>query len=97
MANKHVFLKGIYFERNLETGEMEVYVESNHGTFVLRSDVLDFSIIHSVLDYIKGKSVEVISRHVAEQMQRELEKSPEDRAREALGLEAPIEVEDDNG
>ena len=84
MANQHIFLKGISFERNLESGEMEVFVESNHGTFILRGDVLDLKIINSVLDYIKEKATDVISRHVADQLQKELEKSSHDLAREAF-------------
>lgn len=89
---KHVFLKAIYFERNLQTGDMEVFVDSNHGTFVLREDVLDLDVIHSVIGYIKEKATEVISLHVAEQIQSELEKSSLDRAKDAL-----TKIEDKEG
>jgi translation initiation factor IF-3 len=87
VKQKHVYIKNIFFERNIETGDLEVRVGSNHGDFILRDDVLDMTIIYSVLDYLKGKATDVITRWAAEQAQLELEKTSEDRAREALGLE----------
>jgi hypothetical protein len=84
MKNKHVYIKTVSFERNIETGLMELIVESNHGSFVLRDDVLDPTVIGRVYDYIKEKATEVISYHVAEQAQKALEKTSADRAREAL-------------
>ena len=85
MKHKHVYIKQIYFDRNVESGELEVYVESNHGSFVLRGDVLDMSIIHSITDYIKDKSEQVVQRYLADKAHAELTKTTEDRAREALG------------
>ena len=96
MANKHIYIKQIYFDRDVESGNLEVYVESNHGTFVLRDDVLDMQIIYSVLDYLKNKATEVIQRHLADAAQQELEKTAEDRAREALGIQA-LETEENEG
>jgi len=84
MKNNHVYIKAIWFERNTETRLMEVIVDSNHGSFVLRDDVLDPTVIGRVYDYIKEKATEVINFHIAEQTQKALEKTSVDRAREAL-------------
>lgn len=86
MNKNHVYIKEIFFQRNIESGDMEVYVETNHGTFILRDDVLDMKIIHTVLDYLKNKATDVVRRWLADKAQKELERSAEDRAREALGL-----------
>lgn len=87
MNKKYVYIKEIHFERNVESGDLEVIVESNHGRFVLYEDVLDIRIIHSVLDYLKEKATTVIQAWLAEQLQSELEKTSEDKAREVLGLD----------
>jgi hypothetical protein len=84
MKSKHVYIKTVSFERNIETGLMELIIESNHGSFVLRDDVLDPTVIGRVYDYIKEKATEVISLYVAEQAQRALEKTSAEQAREAL-------------
>jgi hypothetical protein len=74
---------------------MEIIVDSNHGHFVLRDDVLDTKIVNSVYDYIKEKATNVIGRWLADQAQKELEASSEDRAREALkDIDSNIEVQE---
>lgn len=83
---KHVYIKLVSFERNAQTGLMEVIVESNHGHFALRDDVLNPKIINQVYDYIKEKATEVIQRYIADQVQQELEKTSEERAKEVLGI-----------
>jgi len=84
MKNNHVYIKSIWFERNIETGLMEVMIESNHGSFALRDDVLDPKVIGRVYDYIKEKAIEVINSYIADQAQKALEKTSADRALEAL-------------
>jgi len=95
MSN-HIYIKAIYFERNVQTGVMEVIIDSNHGHFVLRDDMLDSKIINRVYDYIKEKATDVIGRWIADQAQKDLEASSEDRAREALeGIDhSNIEVQE---
>ena len=83
---KHVYIKSVSFERNTQTGLMEVIVESNHGYFALRDDVLNPEIVNQVYDYIKEKATEVIQRYIADQVQQELEKTSEERAKEVLGI-----------
>lgn len=101
MNTKHVYIKAVHLERNVQSGEFEIMVDSNHGRFVLRDDVIDFSIINDVYMYIKEQAIAVIQRYMADCAQQELEKTSADRARESLGRIAtksepsPIEVEDE--
>ena len=83
--SKHVYIKAILFERNVQTGAMEVVVESNHGHFALDS-ILDPAIVNACYDYIREQATTAIKRHIADQAQEELEKSTAERAMEALGL-----------
>lgn len=96
MSN-HIYIKAVWFERNVQTGVMEIIIDSNHGHFVLRDDVLDPKIIGRVYDYIKEKATDVIRRHLADQAQKALEASSEDRAREALadleGIDTSSDIE----
>lgn len=85
MNNKHVYIKAVHFERNVQSGDFEIAIDSNHGRFVLREDVIDFSIINDVYLYVKEQATKVIQRYIADAAQQELEKTSIDRAREALG------------
>jgi len=102
MNAKHVYIKAVHLERNVQTGDFEIIVDSNHGRFALRDDVIDFSIINDVYGYIKEQATTVIQRYVADTVQQELEKTSADRARESLSRinaktqeSKPIEVEDE--
>jgi len=88
------YIKSVWFERNIQTGQMEVMVESNYGPFTIGHDALDYSIINRVYDYIKEKATNVINRHIADQAQEELKQTSEDRAREALkAIDLPQDIE----
>lgn len=99
-SNKHVYIKAVHFERNVQSGDFEIIVDSNHGRFVLREDVIDFSIIVDVYSYIKEQATTVIQRYIADTAQQELEKTSADRARESLGKISkkpevkPIEIDE---
>lgn len=81
----HVYIKSVLFQRDIQTGQMSVVVECNHGHFAL-DDILDSNIINACYDYIREQAAGAIQRHVADQLQEELTKTPAERAAEALGL-----------
>lgn len=85
-----IYIKSIYFERNIEAGDMDVVVVSNHGRFRLGEKVLDSDIVNSFYDYLKERATDEIQRHLADKAQKQLVKSSKERYLEALENEKKI-------
>lgn len=84
----HVYIKTIRFDRNVQTGNLDVFIITNHGEFRLGDDILDPVIVNSFYDYLREQASDEIQRYLADRAQEELVKSSKQRYLEALQKKA---------
>lgn len=90
--NNFIYIKSIHFERNVEAGDMDVIVVTNHGIHRLGEDVLDPNIVNSFYDYLKEQATDEIQRYLADKAQEDLLKTPKERVLEALEKKTQIQA-----
>ncbi len=87
----HIYIKTIRFERNVQTGNLDVFIVTNHGEFRLGDNILDPTIVDSFYDYLREQAADEIQRYLANTAQQDLMKSSKQRYIEALQKKVSVE------